>query len=154
MEVVVLEIDADNRKLSLGHKQLEENPWDVFATVFTEGSTHDATIVAKQDKGFLINTAEYGVEAFIPKNHSVKEDGSIISVEEKLPFMIIEFNKEAKKIIASHTKTFKSEVEGEKKSGPKGNTKSAIKNLNSSQEKSTLGDLDALAKLKSEMEGK
>lgn len=155
MEVVVLEIDAENRKLSLGHKQLEENPWDVFATVFTEGSTHDATVVGKQDKGFLINTAEYGVEAFIPKNHSLKEDGSTIAVEEKLPFMIIEFNKDAKKIIASHTKTFKAEVEGEKKGGGnKGGTKNAIKNLNASQEKSTLGDLDALAKLKSEMEGK
>ncbi len=153
IEVIVLEIDADNRKLSLGHKQLEENPWDVFETVFSEGSTHEATIVGKQDKGFLINTVEYGVEAFIPKNHSVKEDGSSISVEEKLPFMIIEFNKESKKIIASHTKTFKAEVEGEKKGGNKGKTKSAIKNINSSQEKSTLGDLDALAKLKSEMEG-
>ena len=152
IEVIVLEIDADNRKLSLGHKQLEENPWDVFETVFTEGSTHEATIVGKQDKGFLINTVEYGVEAFIPKNHSLKEDGSIISVEEKLPFMIIEFNKESKKIIASHTKTFKAEVEGEKKGGAKGKTKSAIKNINASQEKSTLGDLDALAKLKSEME--
>ena len=154
IEVIVLEIDADNRKLSLGHKQLEENPWDVFETVFTEGSSHEATVIAKQDKGFLINTSEYGVEAFIPKNHSLKEDGSTISVEEKLPFIIIEFNKESKKIIASHTKTFKQEVEGEKKGGPKGNTKSAIKNLNASQEKSTLGDLDALAKLKSEMEGK
>jgi small subunit ribosomal protein S1 len=153
IEVIVLEIDADNRKLSLGHKQLEENPWDVFETVFSEGSLHEATIVGKQDKGFLINTVEYGVEAFIPKNHSVKEDGSSISVEEKLPFMIIEFNKESKKIIASHTKTFKSEVEGEKKGGNKGKTKSALKNINSSQEKSTLGDLDALAKLKSEMEG-
>ena len=152
IEVIVLEIDADNRKLSLGHKQLEENPWDVFETVFTEGSLHEATIVGKQDKGFLINTVEYGVEAFIPKNHSLKEDGSTISVEEKLPFMIIEFNKESKKIIASHTKTFKEEVEGEKKGGAKGKTKSAIKNINASQEKSTLGDLDALAKLKSEME--
>jgi small subunit ribosomal protein S1 len=153
IEVIVLEIDADNRKLSLGHKQLEENPWDVFETVFSEGSLHEATIVGKQDKGFLINTVEYGVEAFIPKNHSVKEDGSSISVEEKLPFMIIEFNKESKKIIASHTKTFKSEVEGEKKGGNKGKTKSALKNITASQEKSTLGDLDALAKLKSEMEG-
>ena len=156
MEVVVLEIDAENRKLSLGHKQLEENPWDVFETVFTEGSTHEATVVAKQDKGFLINTMEYGVEAFIPKNHSVKEDGSTIAVEEKLPFMIIEFNKDSKKIIASFTKTFKAEVEGEKKTtgGNKGNTKSAVKKLNAAQEKSTLGDLDALAKLKSTMEGK
>ena len=152
IEVIVLEIDADNRKLSLGHKQLEENPWDVFETVFTEGSTHEATVVGKQDKGFLINTVEYGVEAFIPKNHSLKEDGATIAVEEKLPFMIIEFNKESKKIIASHTKTFKEEVEGEKKGGAKGKTKSAIKNINASQEKSTLGDLDALAKLKSEME--
>ena len=156
MEVVVLEIDAENRKLSLGHKQLEENPWDVFETVFTEGSTHEATVIGKQDKGFLINTVEYGVEAFIPKNHSVKEDNSSIAIEEKLSFMIIEFNKDSKKIIASHTKTFKAEVEGEKNRGGanKGGTKGAIKNLNSSQEKSTLGDLDALAKLKSEMEGK
>jgi small subunit ribosomal protein S1 len=155
MEVVVLEIDADNRKLSLGHKQLEENPWDVFETVFKEGSKHEATVVSKQDKGFIINTNEYGVEAFIPKNHSVKEDGSIIAIDEKLPFMIIEFNKDAKKIIASHTKTFKEEVEGEKKSAStasKGKTKGAVKNLNSSQEKSTLGDLDALAKLKQDME--
>lgn len=156
IEVVVLEIDADNRKLSLGHKQLEENPWDVFETVFTEGSVHEATVVAKQDKGFLINTNEYGVEAFVPKNHTVKEDGGAIALEEKLPFMIIEFNKDAKKIIASHTKTFKEEVEGEKKAGGNkgGGTKSAIKNLNASQEKSTLGDLDALAKLKSDMEEK
>ena len=69
IEVVVLEIDAENRKLSLGHKQLEENPWDVFETVFSEGSIHEATIVGKQDKGFLINTVEYGVEAFIPNKN-------------------------------------------------------------------------------------
>ena len=151
MEVVVLEIDAENRKLSLGHKQLEENPWDVFETVFTMDSDHQGTVMEVQDKGCLVSMT-YGVEAFCPKNHAVKEDGSLPAVDEVLSFKVIEFNKDAKKIMVSHGKTYKEEVEGEKK--PRASKKASTKSAASSapQEKTTLGDLDVLSNLKDSME--
>jgi small subunit ribosomal protein S1 len=151
IECVVLEIDADNRKLSLGHKQLEENPWDVFENVFTLDSVHQGTIIQKQDNGGVVSMT-YGVEAFAPKAHLVKEDGSVAGAEEALDFKVIEFNKEQKKIIVSHTKTFKEEVEGEKKKATKAASKKAVQSNNANQEKSTLGDLDVLSNLKDEME--
>ncbi|MBD3636766.1 MAG: 30S ribosomal protein S1 [Crocinitomicaceae bacterium] len=158
MEVVVLELDRDNRRIALGHKQLEANPWDEFEAEFAEGTVHDGTIIEdKKDKAAVVSLP-HGVEAICPKKHMKKEDGSNATVDEKLPFKIIEFNKDAKKIVVSHTRTFE---EGEdkpttkKKSTGKGKGGSkAVEQLNKSNEKSTLGDLDALSALKSEMEGK
>ncbi len=105
IEVVVLEIDKDNRRLSLGHKQLEENPWDVFETVFTVGSVHPGTIVEMLDKGAVVQLP-YGVEGFATPKHLVKEDGSQAKVDEKLDFKVIEFNKDSKRIILSHSRIF------------------------------------------------
>jgi small subunit ribosomal protein S1 len=157
LEVVVLELDRDNRRIALGHKQLEANPWDVFETTFTEGSVHQGTIIEeKKDKAAIVSLP-YGVEGICPKKHLRKADGSNAAVEEVLDFKVIEFNKEGKKIVVSHTRTFE---EGEdtpkgkkKSSSPSGGNK-AVKEINDANEKSTLGDLDALSALKSEMEGK
>lgn len=156
MEVVVLEIDRDNRRISLGHKQLEENPWDVFETIFGEGSVHQGTIIDMKDKSGIVSLP-YGVEGICPAKHLRKEDGSNAKVEEVLDFKVIEFNKEAKKIVVSHTRMFE---EGEDKpAAPKGgkkatgsSTSQAVKAINQNTEKSTLGDLDALAELKEKME--
>ena len=156
IEVVVLEIDKENRRLSLGHKQLEENPWDVFETVFTVDSIHEGTIVELEDKGARI-ALPYGVDGFATPKHLVKEDGSQAKLEEKLDFKVIEFNKGAKRIIVSHSRTFedakKSEAAAEKKAKTAA-TQKAVKKVKTSIEKTTLGDIDALAALKSEMEGK
>ena len=159
IDTVVLEIDKENRKLSLGHKQLEENPWDVFESVFTEGSVHQGTIIELNDKGAVISTT-YGVEAFAPAKHIVKEDGTTAAKEEVLDFKVLEFNKENKKIIVSHTRIFNDEIElaaekdkATKKAKTK-KTKAAVKNINEGNEKTTLGDLDVLSSLKEEMENK
>ena len=118
VEVVVLEIDKDNRRLSLGHKQLEENPWDVFETTFTEGSIHEGTIIELLDKGAVVQL-QYGVEGFATPKHLVKEDGSHAQLNEKLEFKVIEFNKDSKRIILSHSRTFedvqRAEARAEKK---------------------------------------
>jgi small subunit ribosomal protein S1 len=157
MEVVVLEIDRDNRRISLGHKQLEENPWEVFATIFGEGSVHQGTIIENKDKSGIV-ALPYGVEGICPAKHLRKEDGTNAKIEETLDFKVIEFNKDSKKIVVSHTRMFE---EGEdrptaKATGGKkpagSNTSSAVKTVNSSNEKSTLGDLDALSALKKKME--
>ncbi len=156
IEVVVLEIDKDNRRLSLGHKQLEENPWDVFEDLFTVDSIHEGTVVEVFDKGAII-ALPYGVEGFATPKHLVKEDGTTAVVEEKLNFKVIEFNKGAKKIIVSHSRVF----EDEKKSGENSSrraeadaTKKATRKIKSNLEKTTLGDITGLAALKEEMEEK
>lgn len=153
MQVKVLEIDLDNRRISLGHKQLEENPWDVFETIFEEGSTHQGTIIEQKDKSGIVSLP-YGVEAICPAKHMRKEDGSKAVVDDQLDFKVIEFNGDAKKIVVSHLRTFE---EGEdkrttKKSGKSGSTSKAINKANKKSEKSTLGDLDALADLKNKMD--
>lgn len=155
MEVIVLEIDRENRRISLGHKQLEENPWEVFETIFGEGSVHQGTIIENKDKSGIVSLP-YGVEGICPAKHLRKEDGSNAKVEETLDFMVIEFNKDSKKIVVSHTRTFeegdeKPASKGKKSSGG-GSTSQAVKNVNNNSEKSTLGDLDALAELKEKME--
>ncbi len=158
MEVVVLEIDRDNRRISLGHKQLEENPWDVFENVFTEGSVHTGTIIENKDKSGIVSLP-YGVEGICPSKHLKKEDGSNAQVEETLEFKVIEFNKDAKKIVVSHTRTFEDGDDRQAASGKSGSKKSAgsstsqaVKAINQNTEKSTLGDLDALAGLKEKMD--
>ena len=158
IDVQVLEIDKENRRLSLGHKQLEENPWDVFETVFTVGSVHEGTIIEMLDKGAVV-ALPYGVEGFATPKHLVKEDGSQAQLDEKLEFKVIEFNKDARRIILSHSRIFedaaKAEERAEKKAATKKSTGKredvapAIQNQAAS---TTLGDIDALAALKEQME--
>ncbi|MEN8228608.1 MAG: 30S ribosomal protein S1 [Bacteroidota bacterium] len=154
IEVAVLEIDKENRRLSLGHKQLEENPWDVFESVFGVDTVHEGTIIELMDKGAVV-ALPYGVEGFVTPKHLVKEDGSPVKVDEKLDFKVIEFNKSAKKIILSHSRIH----EDEKKSSVRtvkqsegAEVRKATRKLKTNLEKTTLGDISALAALKSEME--
>ena len=157
IDVQVLEIDKENRRLSLGHKQLEENPWDVFETVFTVGSVHEGTIIEMLDKGAVV-ALPYGVEGFATPKHLVKEDGSQAQLDEKLEFKVIEFNKDAKRIILSHSRIFedvaKSEERAEKKAAKKssGKREEAPASIQNQAASTTLGDIDALAALKEQME--
>ena len=152
IDVVVLEIDTENRRLSLGHKQLEDNPWDVFETVFTVGSVHEGTIVNLMDKGATVQL-EYGVEGFVTPKHLTKEDGSKAKLNEKLPFKVIEFNKDSHRIILSHSRTFEENVHEEKQhnnaKAPKKDDNVQIKNQAAAN---SLGDNDTLAALKAKME--
>ena len=156
MEVMVLDVDVENRRLSLGHKQLEENPWDVFENVFAVGSVHQGTILSITDKGAII-ALPYGVEGFAPLRHLGKEDNSMAREEEAMDFKVIEFSKENKKIILSHSKIHQDAANAEKnkdsKAGMKkeNDTKKAVKKLKDNLEKTTLGDIDALANLKADM---
>jgi small subunit ribosomal protein S1 len=154
IDVVVLEIDKENRRLSLGHKQLEENPWDVFETIFTVDSVHEGTIIEIMDKGAII-ALPYGVEGFVTPKHLVKEDGTSAKVDEKLEFKVIEFSKTAKRIILSHSRIFEDAKKSEETAAHKekeNTVKKATKKLKASLEKTTLGDISELAALKSEME--
>ncbi len=149
----MLEIDKENRRLSLGHKQLEENPWDVFETIFTVDSIHEGTITEIFDKGAVV-ALPYGVEGFATPRHLVKEDGSQAKVDEKLEFKVIEFNKAAKRIIVSHSRVFEDVQKSEekaKKSAEEKSTKKAVKQVKDKLEKTTLGDITELAALKEQM---
>ena len=154
IEVVVLEVDTENRRLSLGHKQLEENPWDVFETVFTVGSIHEGTITSLTDKGAIV-ALPYGIEGFAFNRGLMKEDKSTAKVDEVLPFRVIEFSKEAKKITLSHTKVWQETKEDEEKR-LKAEEKKKQKDINkvneSNAEKTTLGDLNILQTLKEDLE--
>ncbi|MDR2622778.1 MAG: 30S ribosomal protein S1 [Dysgonamonadaceae bacterium] len=170
IEVQVLEIDKENRRLSLGHKQLEENPWDVFETLFTLGSIHEGTIIELLDKGAVI-ALPYGVEGFATPKHLVKEDGSQAQLDEKLLFKVIEFNKDSKRIILSHSRIFEDEQRAEARkekdaavaAGASGTEKKPGKKSKKEKkeelpaqpvmEKTTLGDISELAELKEKMEG-
>ena len=161
MDVVVLEIDRENRRISLGHKQLEENPWEVFSKTFAEGTSHQGTIIENKDKSGIVSLP-YGLEGICPARHMRKEDGSNAQIEETIEFEIIEFNKDARKIVVSHTKTFEDIEDNRPAKGTGAKSKSsstsgssansAIKKVNVNVEKSTLGDLDALTQLKNKME--
>ena len=156
IDVVVLEIDKQNRRLSLGHKQLEENPWDVFETVFKQDSIHEGTIVEMMDKGAVIQL-EYGVEGFATPKHLVKEDGSQAQQGEKLPFKVIEFNKESKRIILSHSRTFEDAQRAEAREAKKAKRQSSSRKeeapaIQNQAASTTLGDLSALADLKAKMQ--
>ncbi|MBS3769458.1 MAG: 30S ribosomal protein S1 [Bacteroidales bacterium] len=150
IEVKVLEIDKDNRRLSLGHKQLEENPWDAFEQVFTEGSIHEGTVIDVFDKGAMV-ALPYGVEGFVAPKHLVKEDGNTAKVDEKLSFKVIEFNKEGKKIVLSHRRVYEDEKRDKEKAQTK-TTRKNMKKVNKNVEKTTLGDISDLASLKDEMQ--
>ena len=158
IDVVVLEIDKENRRLSLGHKQLEKNPWDEYEAIYTPGSVHKGTITELMDKGAVITLAEGG-EGFATPKHLVKEDGSQAKKGEELDFKVIEFVKETKRIILSHSRTFEEGKDDVKTSAPrKHNNGGARKNeaaaINNVAAGTSLGDIDALAKLKAQMEGK
>ncbi len=158
LNVVVLELDVENRKLSLGHKQLEENPWDTFESIFTIDSIHEGTVIKVTDKGAIV-ALPYGVEGFVPTKHLVKEDGKSLKAEEAAEFKIIEFNKENKRIVISHSRIWEEaradarvqDFENRKKEAKSSNN--AVKKVKESVEKSTLGDLSVLAQLKEQMEG-
>jgi small subunit ribosomal protein S1 len=153
---MVLDVDVDNRRLSLGHKQLEENPWDVFENVFAVGSIHNGTIVSMNDKGAIV-ALPYGVEGFAPLRHLGKEDGTSAREEDALDFKVIEFSKDNKKIILSHSKLHQEASNAEKARDAKttlkkeSDTKKAVKKLKDNLEKTTLGDIDALANLRADM---
>lgn len=165
IDVIVLDVDAENRRLSLGHKQLEENPWDVFETIFTVGSVHTGTIISSNDKGAVVQLP-YGVEAFCPSKHLLKTEGGNARIDETIEFKVLEFNKESKKIIVSHRNTEETIAIEEKEAparggrgkkvteGNSGNeeTKKAVKKVKDNLEKTTLGDVSALAALKDELE--
>jgi small subunit ribosomal protein S1 len=159
MEVVVLEIDAENRRLSLGHKQLEENPWDVFETVFTVDSVHRGTVMSINDKGAVIGLP-YGVEGFCPIKHLVKADKKQAQLEEVLDFKVLEFSKDSKRILVSHARTHEAarfderNAEKASKAAEHDETKKAVKKMKETQEKTTLGDISALSDLKDKMDGK
>ena len=158
LDVVVLELDVENRKLSLGHKQLEENPWDTFETIFTIGSIHEGTVLKVTDKGAVI-ALPYGVEGFAPTKHIVKEDGKSLKADDTAEFKIIEFNKDQKRILVSHARIWeeaRDEVRHQESDARKKEAKAtvnAVKKVKESVEKSTLGDLSVLAQLKEQMEG-
>lgn len=157
LEVIVLEIDRENRRLSLGHKQLDENPWDTFESIFTEGSEHKGTILEVAEKGCTVSLP-YGVEGFAPNKHIKKEDKTTVKPEEELDFRIIEFSKEQKRIIVSHTDIWKEEERARIDSESEAKDRSAkqaskiVSKLNKSKEVSTMGELDGLAQLKAKME--
>ena len=147
LDIVVLELDTENRRLSLGHKQVEDNPWDTYETIFAEGSEHEGEVSEVHDKGATVLFKTEGVEGFVPGRHSEKEDGSKIAKGETVKFRVIEFNKGSRKIVLSHTIFFKEALASEKKT-----TSKNVKSIQSKVEKSTLGDIDALAALKSKLE--
>ena len=157
IEVMVLEVDVENRRLSLGHKQLEENPWEIFETVFSVDSIHKGTIVSVAEKGVVV-ALPYGVEGFAPLRHIVKEDNSNAKIDETIDFKVIEFSKENKKIILSHSKIYQDVIAAEKmdevaeKAEKEKVTKKAVKKIKENIEKTTLGDFDVLANLKANMD--
>ena len=156
IQVQVLEIDKENRRLSLGHKQLEENPWDVFETIFTAGSIHEGTVLEFVDKGAVI-ALPYGVEGFATPKHLVKEDGSQAQVDDKLEFKVIEFNKDAKRIIVSHSRIHEDAQGGGSDESRKGKRSGKKENQSSTlvipvMEKTTLGDIEELAALKEKLD--
>lgn len=152
IDVQVLEIDKENRRLSLGHKQLEENPWDVYETIYTVDSVHQGTVSEVNDKGAVITLAEGG-EGFAPNRGLQKEDGSTVKMGETIDWKVLEFGKNNRKIILSHTRTFE-EAKQKEEAVKETATKDAVKKLSSSMEKTTLGDISGLAELKAQLEEK
>lgn len=156
IDVSIISIDKENRKLSLGHKQLEDDPWNTFESVFPLNSTHEGTVVRKDDKGAIVQL-EYGLEAFAPSRHLKKEDGGNVEVDDTLPFVIIEFDRNDKRIMVSHTRVWEQAKHEEKqaevqaKKSEAEQTKKTVKNIQNKVEKTTLGDLSALADLKEKL---
>ncbi|MFZ9331809.1 MAG: 30S ribosomal protein S1 [Chitinophagaceae bacterium] len=158
IDTIILNIDKENRKLQLGHKQLEEDPWNALQETFTIGSIHEGTVTKKDDKGALIQLP-YGLEGFAPARHLAKEDGKVVGADETAQFMVIEFDRNEKRIVLSHARIWEQVAADEKeavvkeKKADAAKTKKAVKDIQSKVEKSTLGDLGVLAELKKKMEG-
>ncbi|HSZ24083.1 MAG TPA: 30S ribosomal protein S1 [Cytophagaceae bacterium] len=156
LDVIVLELDAENRKLALGHKQLEENPWNTFETIFSIGSIHKGTIVSKNDKGVMVEL-QYGIEGFCASKNLVKEDGKLGEQGESLDFRVLEFSKDERKIALTHSRLNEvtaSEDKKENKKSVSGTKQKTVKEVNKEVEKSTLGDISALSDLKDKMNEK
>jgi len=157
IDVIILNIDKDGRKLQLGHKQLEEDPWNALGDTFPIGSVHEATVTRRDDKGAIVGL-QYGIEGFVPKRHLMKEDGKEIAAEETAQFMVIEFDRNEKRIVLSHTRLWEQaqqevvETERKVKVAEAESTKKAVKNIQAKVEKATMGDLGALADLKKKLE--
>jgi len=152
IDVVVLELDKDNRRLSLGHKQLEENPWDVFEGVFTQGSVHPGTVIKKEGSQFIVYLP-HGVEGYCTAKHLKKEDGSTADIDEKLDVVVLEFNKNAKRIVVSHLRTYEDQPTKQSPRSGGGSSRGGMKSVQSNLEKTTLGDVGGvLSDLKQEME--
>jgi len=158
IEVLILSIDKEGRKLQLGHKQIEEDPWTSLESIFTIGSIHEGTVIKKDDKGAMVQLP-YGLEGFAPARHLAKEDGKTVGVDEIANFMVIEFERSDKRIVVSHTRLWEQQIEEEKqvvrkeKQVEAESTKKAVKAIQSKVEKTTLGDLSALADLKAKLDG-
>jgi small subunit ribosomal protein S1 len=158
IDIIILNIDKDGRKLQLGHKQLEEDPWNSLGETFPVGSLHEGTVIKKDDKGAVISLP-YGLEGFAPARHLGKEDGTTIAAEETNQFMVIEFDRNEKRIVLSHARIWErakqEEIETEKKEkkAEAEKTQKAVKTIQSKVEKATLGDLGVLADLKKKLEG-
>jgi small subunit ribosomal protein S1 len=157
IDIVILGIDKDNRKLQLGHKQLEEDPWNTLQDTFAIGSIHEGTVIRRDDKGAIVQLP-YGLEGFAPNRHLAKEDGKSVGADETAQFMVIEFDRNEKRIVLSHTRIWEQAAANEKDAVRKearveaDKTKKAVKNIQSKVEKATLGDLGVLADLKKKME--
>ena len=157
IDIIILNIDKENRKLQLGHKQLEEDPWNALEATFAIGSIHEGTIVRKDDKGAIVQMP-YGLEGFAPNRHLSKEDGKQVQAEETAQFMVIEFDRNEKRIVVSHARIWEQNIQEEKEVAKKeakaesDNTKKAVKAVQAKVEKSTLGDLGALAEIKAKLD--
>jgi small subunit ribosomal protein S1 len=158
IDVVILNIDKDGRKLQLGHKQIEEDPWNSLQETFHTGTVHEGTVIKKDDKGAVVQLP-YGLEGFAPSRHLAKEDGKTVGADEIAQFMVIEFDRNDKRIVLSHTRLWEQAQEQEKqvvmkeKKAESEVTKKAVKTLQSKVEKSTLGDLSALADIRAKLDG-
>jgi small subunit ribosomal protein S1 len=158
IEVIILGIDKENRKLQLGHKQLEEDPWNALQDTFAIGTIHEGTVTRKDEKGAIVSLP-YGLEGFAPNRHLAKEDGKSVGADETAQFMVIEFDRNEKRIVLSHTRIWEQvkadekEAEKKEKTAEAARTKKAVKDIQSKVEKTTLGDLGVLAELKKKMEG-
>jgi small subunit ribosomal protein S1 len=156
IDIVILSIDKDNRKLQLGHKQLEEDPWNSLQETFAIGSVHEGTVIRRDDKGAVVQLP-YGLEGFAPARHLAKEDGKTVSADETTQFMVIEFDRNEKRIVLSHTRTWEQAKVEEKEAARKeakveaDKTRKAVKNVQAKVEKATLGDLGALAEIKAKL---
>ena len=159
IDIIILNIDKENRKLQLGHKQLEEDPWNALEATFAIGSIHDGTISRKDEKGAIVQMP-YGLEGFAPNRHLAKEDGKQVQAEETAQFMVIEFDRNEKRIVVSHARIWEQNIQEEKEVAKKeakadsDNTKKAVKAVQAKVEKSTLGDLGALAEIKAKLDEK
>lgn len=158
IDILILSIDKENRKLQLGHKQLEEDPWNALEDTFAIGTIHDGTVLRKDDKGALVQLP-YGIEGFAPNRHLNKEDGKQVQAEETAQFMVIEFDRNEKRVVVSHTRIWERAAVEEKEAQVKERkaeavrTQKAVKDVQSKVEKTTLGDLGVLADLKKKMDG-